>query len=250
MKPFFAFVFFLASITNAIAAPQWWQQVYPSNSNTQITLKDENNNNVTAITNPTAASVKTSVNTSTQSPSIILQATATLPVKVRDAVCDSTKDTVAITSDRAMLLTCQTNIWRANLSQGSLTADGRISGNTVRPTLTAVEGASCATYLSGDQANSASGITLTCQSGVWAKASGTGGGSGGFYSGGNGGYKIETTTLGATCGTHNFCHRINAVTGSCTCPAGKTPVGIASNNTRCSSIASDGNMSVTVYTCE
>jgi len=167
MKPVFIFVFLLTSITDAIAAPQWWQQVYPSNSNSQISLKDENNNNVTAITNPTAASVKTNVNTSTQSPSIILQATATLPIKIRDTACDSTTDTAAITSDRAMLLTCQANIWRANLSQGNLTADGRVSGNTLRPTLVATEGASCAAYQSGDQANSATGLILSCQFGTW-----------------------------------------------------------------------------------
>ncbi|MEM8519091.1 hypothetical protein, partial [Janthinobacterium sp. CAN_S7] len=107
-------------LTNATAAPQWWQQVYPTNSNSQITLKDENNNNVTAITNPTAAKVKLSANTNTQPPSIIIQATASLPIKVVGDPCTASttgsnpnqtaNEGAAITADRSLLLSCQSGV--------------------------------------------------------------------------------------------------------------------------------------------
>lgn len=55
------------------------------------------------------------------------------------------------------------------ITTASLTASGRVSANTLRPTLVAVAGASCAGYQQGDLAQDAAGLTLSCQSGVWAK---------------------------------------------------------------------------------
>lgn len=58
--------------TPSTAAPQWWQQIYTPNSNSQITLKDENNNDLTAINNPTADSVRSNANTNTQPPTVVI----------------------------------------------------------------------------------------------------------------------------------------------------------------------------------
>lgn len=113
----------LVMATNAFSAPQWWQQVYTPNSNGQVTLKDENNINVTAITNPTSAKVKLGANTSTQSPTIVIQATASLPIKAVGEACTANtsgtnpnqlaSEGTAITADRSSLLSCQSGAWLA-----------------------------------------------------------------------------------------------------------------------------------------
>lgn len=54
---------------------------------------------------------------------------------------------------------------------GTITGSGRVSGNTLKPTLVAAENTSCAAYQTGDIANSATGLTLSCQSGSWKKQS-------------------------------------------------------------------------------
>jgi len=61
-------------------------------------------------------------------------------------------------------------------------------------------------------------LLLSCQSGSWKKAQV--GGSGGFFSIGNGGYKLDYATLYAS----PSCSRINTRTGACSCPSGSSPV--------------------------
>lgn len=61
------------------------------------------------------------------------------------------------------------------LTAQSVAASGRVSANTLRPTLVAVADTSCAGYQQGDLAQNAAGLTLSCQSGMWAKAQGGGG---------------------------------------------------------------------------
>lgn len=70
-------------------------------------------------------------------------------------------------------LTVTGSITGAAISGTTITGSGRVSGSTLRPTLIATEGTSCAGYASGEQANSVTGITLSCQSGVWRNLSGT-----------------------------------------------------------------------------
>jgi hypothetical protein len=150
----------LLSFTDALAAPEWWQQLYPSNSNNQVTLKDENNNNLTAITNPTAASVQANVNTSTQPPTVIVQATATLPVVAIGSACVYGTNTAALSSaDRITLLTCPpSNTWQIT---------NRVALQT------AVAGNACNITTDGNIAVDATGLTLSCQSGVWKKQGST-----------------------------------------------------------------------------
>jgi hypothetical protein len=66
------------SLSDAVNAsgPQWWQNIYPSSNNTQVDLKDANNNTVNVLSNPTAANVRVNANNSSQQPSIIIQATS------------------------------------------------------------------------------------------------------------------------------------------------------------------------------
>lgn len=250
-----AFIIFLCVIisSNAWSAPQWWQQVYPSDSNSQITLKDENNNSITAITNPTAASVKTSSTTNTRPPTVVIQATATLPIAVRNTACDSTKNTVAITSDRTMLLTCQSNVWLADMSQGNITSDGKIKSTMWQPTTVVTENTSDANCVVADSttwgrtAKSSTGLILSCQSGSWKKAQG---GSGSFYSIGNGGYRYRSacTSSGPP---YASCLRVNAVTGACSCPGGSTAVVVSGVTNTCGPTFNPPFTSTTIaYSCE
>lgn len=139
---------------SALADPQWYQQLYPSNSNSQINLKDQSGNTVTAIRNPTAATVQLNANNATQPPSVFVQATATLPVVTIGTTCDSTKDTAALSAaDRLTLLTCPpTNLW---------TIAYRSRLRTVN------EGDVCNITTDGNLAVNSSGLALSCQSGVW-----------------------------------------------------------------------------------
>jgi hypothetical protein len=55
---------------------------------------------------------------------------------------------------------------------GAITAIGRVTGSVLYPTLIAGENASCAGYNQGDIANSSTGRTLSCQSGIWRSVGG------------------------------------------------------------------------------
>lgn len=57
---------------------------------------------------------------------------------------------------------------------GKLTVAGDIAGSTLKPTLVAVVGGSCATQGQGALAQDASGNTLSCQAGLWKKGGSTG----------------------------------------------------------------------------
>lgn len=103
---------FVFLFSNAQAGPQWWQQVYPSNANTQINLKDQNNNTVTAITNPTAANVNISSNTNTQPPTVILQATGgVLTVNPNGTTCNSSTANQAMWNGTQVVV-CDGTSWK------------------------------------------------------------------------------------------------------------------------------------------
>ena len=98
------------------AAGQYYQSLYSSNYNGQITLTDSLGNSTTAISNPTT-NISTSQSYVTQPPVVIVQATATLPIHAVGDVCTATTsgtspsqsagEGTAITLDRTSLLTCQ-----------------------------------------------------------------------------------------------------------------------------------------------
>jgi hypothetical protein len=144
----------LTSTSLHAAPPQWYSQLYPSNTNSQITLTDDASNSITAITNPTSASVKTNANINTQPPTIIVQATSGLPFKTIGSACTNGTDTAALSAaDHLTLLTCgATNIWTITNRVALQTADA---------------GRPCNSATDGNLAVDASGSTLSCQSGVW-----------------------------------------------------------------------------------
>lgn len=100
---------------------QWWSTSSPNAApNGSITLKNASGASRTIISNPTGANLSTR-SANTQAPTVVVQATASLPIKaVGDACTASTSGTApnqtagegtAITADRSMLLTCQSGVW-------------------------------------------------------------------------------------------------------------------------------------------
>ncbi|MBN9424616.1 MAG: hypothetical protein J0I91_19410 [Candidatus Accumulibacter sp.] len=154
---------FAISTSPSAADPKWYNDVYPSNKNSQISLLNQGGGSVTAIRNPTAASVQLNANTSTQPPSVFVQATATLPVASIGASCDPAKNTAGLSSsDRLTILVCPpTGLW---------TISNRTRLRQVN------ENDPCDPALDGNLAVNSTGLTLSCQSGSpprWARAAGT-----------------------------------------------------------------------------
>lgn len=120
----------IALTTPALAAGQWYQDVYgTTNYNGQVTLTDSSGNSVATSSNPTGANVNPTQSSSVQPPVVIVQATASLPIKaVGDACTASTTGTApnqsagegtAITADRTLLLSCQSGSWAKQAGVGS-----------------------------------------------------------------------------------------------------------------------------------
>ena len=241
MKLILLFVSALLFQNNAVAAPQWWNQLYSPNSNTQITLKDENNNDVTAITNPTTANVKVTGNTSVQPPSLVIQATATLPTAVLGAVCDKTKNTLGMDAAHVTLLLCNSaNVWTSNLSQGAITSSSTITANNLQVNSASTLGTACTP--NGLIARNATGLILSCQSGSWQVAQLTGpqGATGATGSTGATGATGATGPQGPagnsaggylrvnTAASGWVCTQPNPLTGGCSCPSGYTAITVYS----------------------
>ena len=150
---------FAISTSPSAADPKWYNDVYPSNKNSQISLLNQGGGSVTAIRNPTAASVQLNANTSTQPPSVFVQATATLPVASIGASCDPAKNTAGLSSsDRLTILVCPpTGLW---------TISNRTRLRQVN------ENDPCDPALDGNLAVNSTGLTLSCQSGGIWKAQG------------------------------------------------------------------------------
>lgn len=163
MKAIFQFLIgaiLAISALSSSADPQWYNDVYPTNSNSQISLVNQSGGTVTAIRNPTAASVQLNTNTSTRVPSVLVQASATLPVVTIGTTCDPAKETAALSaSDRLTILVCPpTGLWT-------------ISNRT--RLRTATEGSSCDPVVDGNLAVDSAGVTLSCQSSVWKRLGAT-----------------------------------------------------------------------------
>jgi len=104
------------------ADPQWAWEAGKQTSNGAITLKSVSGGATYSGTqNPTGAVAKINQSAATQPPTVIIQATASLPIKaVGDACTSSTSGTApnqsagegtAITADRTLILSCQSGIW-------------------------------------------------------------------------------------------------------------------------------------------
>ena len=65
-----------------------------------------------ATQNPTGAVAKANQNAATQPPTVVVQATSSLPIVIEGDTCNSSSDTAGITADRTVMLTCQSNSWQ------------------------------------------------------------------------------------------------------------------------------------------
>jgi len=117
---------------------------------------------------------------------------------------------------------------------------GAASANTLQINGVATINTACSP--NGLVARDSVGLILSCQSGSWRKATG----SGGFFTSGNGGY-IQHSFFASTspCG-NSFCQYANPATGACSCPAGSTAILVT--QAACAYAASGGSRFT--YTCE
>ena len=114
MKQFTALVLALTYMTSVLAGPQWTWEAGKQTTNGAITVKSASGGGTYSATqNPTGAVAKTNQNAVTQAPTVIVQATASLPIHVAGDACTaadsggSATEGVAITEDRTLLLSCQ-----------------------------------------------------------------------------------------------------------------------------------------------
>lgn len=96
----------------------------------------------------------------------------------------------------------------------TVTTTGRLTtGEFIKLGGTAVEGQACGAE-NGLVAKDTAGLILSCQSGSWKKAQGTGTFGGSYMTQANGAPHHGYTT---------FCSRVNPVTNACSCPEGTSP---------------------------
>lgn len=109
---------------------KWWHTTAPDapNTNGSITLPTGTGSR-TLTKNPTSAVLQATRSTNSQPPTILVQATASLPVKVEGSACtaatsgtapnQTADEGTAITADRSVLLSCQSGVWAKQSSGGS-----------------------------------------------------------------------------------------------------------------------------------
>jgi hypothetical protein len=193
---------FLLAITTLLplsvkaADLKWWHTSSPNAApNGQIVLKNGSGAARTLAANPTGASLsKRTANT--QPPTVIVQATATLPVVTINTPCDSTVDTAGISADRKIVLTCQANVWKADPAVTTLQVNGVVT-----------EGSACTP--NGLVGRDGTGLILSCQSGIWIA---------GRYGGPYLVQNVRTEGVWAS-----YCYTLNPYSGGCSCPGGYTP---------------------------
>lgn len=93
-----------------------------------MTVKSLSGGSYTATQNPPGAVAKSNQNAATQPPTVIVQATTSLPIKSAGDSCVaattgtspnlSADEGTAITSDRSTLLTCQSGTWKTQSGAG------------------------------------------------------------------------------------------------------------------------------------
>lgn len=107
----------------------WAHQVAGFQSNGAVTIKSLAGGSYAGTQNATGAVAKASQSAVTQPPTIIVQATAALPIKaVGDTCAASTSgaapsqtsgEGIAILADRSSLLTCQSGVWTISKSSSA-----------------------------------------------------------------------------------------------------------------------------------
>ena len=114
------------AVSNVVPATaqtvSWAHQTGGFVSNGSVTVKRLSGSGAVGTRNPTGATTKTTQSVATQPPTVIVQATASLPIKaIGDGCTSSTSggypnqtagEGTAILADRTALLTCQSGVWR------------------------------------------------------------------------------------------------------------------------------------------
>ena len=109
----------------------WAHQDGSLSSNGAVTIKSLAGGSYSGTVNPMGAVAKANQSAVTQPPTVIVQATASLPIKVVGDACatstsggapnESAGEGTAILADRSSLLTCQAGAWTRASSSGILT---------------------------------------------------------------------------------------------------------------------------------
>lgn len=135
MKRSLKLLVLLALSQQALAmGPQWTWEAGKQTNNGAITVKSTNGSTTYAGTqNPTGAVAKVNQNAVTQPPTVIVQATASLPIKVAGDPCTASTsgsspqmadEGTAILADRSLLLTCQSGSWQSASGGGKTGQQG------------------------------------------------------------------------------------------------------------------------------
>ncbi len=96
-----------------IGAQQWTYQGGQQTNNGSVTVKSVNGATSQAATqNPTGAAAKVNQTAVTQPPTVVMQATARLPVVAENSACDTAYDRLALNADRTKTLSCQSGQWK------------------------------------------------------------------------------------------------------------------------------------------
>jgi hypothetical protein len=107
-KKFLALLIATSFVANAHADnKQYWWQMYDSNTNSSVSLTNDQGNAVAATLNPTGVNAMAAATAATQ-PSVTTR--IRLTTAVEGGACSLPRDDVAITADRSLLLVCQSTL--------------------------------------------------------------------------------------------------------------------------------------------
>lgn len=128
----------IAVLATALAPPAaagpvgWAHQATSFQGNGAVTVKSLSGASYVATQNPAGAVAKANQNAVTQPPTVIVQATASIPIKVVGTPCtpsttgtppsETADEGTAILADRSSLLTCQSGMWAKTQAENIVTA--------------------------------------------------------------------------------------------------------------------------------
>lgn len=160
------FIALLVASSGAIAGgPQWAWDAGVQTNNGAITVKSVSGATTYNVTqNPTGAVAKLDQNSATQPATIVVQATATLPIRAEGDPCTQATSGVspnqfadegqAITADRTKILTCRSGVWTASSGLSSVmsvsSGGWKTSAAVICPANFTMTGGSCDMYRGGD----------------------------------------------------------------------------------------------------
>jgi len=140
MSRYLSIVALLLGSVHAVAGPQWVWEAGKQTTNGAITLKSASGGgSYNGTRNPTGAVAKVNQSASTQPPTIIIQATASLPIHAAGDACTAADvssaagEGIAITEDRTLLLSCQSGSWAKAVAGVGSTIEPACLGSCTPP---------------------------------------------------------------------------------------------------------------------